>query len=122
MDADGTLYGFSKTVYVADGKEYIIEQNEQNDKEILAEDSVLIIFEETGRLSGIVADVSLLNSVMFRLYLFDGEGQDTFIKQYGDEIPQRISGEASQIQRKLGTKDTRGYRNCGITVWKVNFE
>ncbi len=116
-------YSFSKTIYIKEGERiYEIENSQSEKNEMLMEKSALIVFEEDGRLSAVIADERLINSVVFRLYLYDGKGQDTFTKVYGDEIPERISGEPLQIQRKLGTTNTRIYRNSGITVWKVQFE
>lgn len=123
VDSDGRTYDFIKTVYYKNGTKISeTSETESGNKGEFVDDRVLIILEDAGRLSGVISDESFLNSLMFRLYLFDGEGQDTFTKVFEDEIPERVSGESSKIQRKIGTSNTRVYRNCGITVWKVNFE
>ena len=125
LTAEGKTIDFSRIIYIKDGKK-TFELNQPlpqlGEMGGAVEEQVLVLFEEKGRLSAVVADKMLIDSVLFRLYLFDGEGQQTFTRVFGDEIPERISGEPSQIQRKLGTNNTRGYRNCGITVWKACVE
>lgn len=120
---DGKMSDFPRMLYIKDGElVYDRTRTEPEKGCLLVQRQALIILEENGRLSAVMADETLVNTTLFRLYLRDGAEQTVFEKVYETEIPERISGETSKIQRRIGTKNTRDYTNCGIVVWKVHFE
>ena len=120
---DGRLSDFPRMLYIKNG-ELVYDRTRTEPEEgcLLVERQALIILEENGRLSAVMADETLVNTTLYRLYLRDGADQTVFEKVYEADIPERISGERSKIQRRIGTKNTRDYTNCGIVVWKVHFE
>ena len=120
ISPEGEESQFHRTVYSKDG-EWLYDDCKEDVVYSLAEahGQALIILEENHRLSVVVCDERQLESTLFKLYLFDGKGQDLFEKVYESELPENVSGDVSKIQRKIGTGRTRNYINCGITVWKV---
>jgi len=120
---NGEGIDFPRIIYYKDGiRVYDRIKTAPEDGLGFADRQALIILEEQGRLSSVMVDESLVNSALVRLYVLDDIKQDVFEKVYEAEIPETVSGESSKIQRKLGTKNTREYNQCGVVVWKVHFE
>ena len=120
---DGTRIDFPRLVYYKDG-ELIFDRTKASPDEgfAFADRQALIVLEENGRLSSVMVDETLVNTTLVKLYVLDDGTQKVFEKVYETGIPETVSGEPSRIQRKLGTKNTRVYNQCGVVVWKVHFE
>lgn len=109
-----------RTVYMKDG---VLVYDELADpastEEKVVDRGALLILEENNRISVVFCDVKMPDSVLFRLYLFGGAGQDTFEKMCEDLIPSDVSGESTVTQRRIGSQSVRKYNNYGVSVWRV---
>lgn len=116
------LLDFPRTIYIKDGAVLSDRIKEESEDRDMLNDEILIIIEENERLSVVVCPDLLADSALFRLYLFDGIGQDVFTKVFDREVSEELSQDVSKIQRRIGTARTRNFVNCGNVVWKVNFD
>lgn len=120
---EGILSEFPRVVYVKDServRDEVVTKPEEG--HLLVSGEAVLLIEENGLLSVVVCEESLIDSALFRLYLFDGRDQTSFTKAYTAEIPESYSGEKSSVQRRIGTAMTRDFINNGISIWKVNFD
>ena len=109
-----------RNIYVKDGVTVYDERYDvlPADKNVL-DKGALVIVEEKGEISVLLCEETMPDSLLYRLLVFDGAGQDSFEKVYEGLLPAEISGEVSMTQRRLGTKSTRDYYNYGMSVWKI---
>ena len=118
VDPNGQRIDVRRYIYVKDGKKESDELAVASDEKFL-EEYALIVVEENGSLSVVMCEKSLPDSVLFKLYLYGGEGQSVFSKVYEGLLPVEISGETSLTQRRIGSRYTRDYVGYGISAWKV---
>ena len=84
------------------------------------EQETFVIIEKNGRLSLVICEDSVVDSVIFRLYVLEDKDQNVFTQTFSDAIPESFSGESSLTQRMIGTEKTSRFSNCGIAIWKIN--
>ena len=110
----------SRFVYYKDGERLVDSYSEKSvSDEDWVEKEALVLIEDKGRVSVIVCEKEIIDSVYFRLYVCGDEKQGVFTKVFEKAIPEVVSGEPSKTQRFIGTHNTLDYVNCGVMVWKV---
>lgn len=124
---DGCIYNSrvsidtERVVYARDGEiiSDISREQPREGREFL-ENYALLMMEENGRISVMVCDKAMIDSALFKLYLFGGKNQSVFEEVCAFEMSEEYSGDVSSIQRRIGTKITRGFTNCGVSIWKIH--
>lgn len=115
------LVDTQRVVYIKDG-EIVRDTVKDNPAEGhgYLKDYALLIMEENGQMSVLACDKALVDSALFRLYLFNGKGQSVFERVFAGEVSEELSGDTSSLQRRIGTTSTRDLTNCGISIWKIH--
>lgn len=123
IDSEGKTVVASRTIYIKDGaRQYEEWADSVLSDENIADQGALLILEESDKVSVVFCDAKLPDSVLYRLYLLDGVGQNVFGKVCEELLPIAVSGEDSVVQRRIGSQNMREYYNYGISVWKVQKE
>ena len=74
-------------------------------------DEALMIFESQGQVSAVLLEKGVLDSVVIRLFLLNGSGQDVFEKVYDSSDEQQYSA----IQERLDD-------SSAVSIWKIKAE
>ena len=120
MSPDGGRIDCARVVYINEGKIVSDIKKELKSDVNWIEKEALVLLEENDRVAVIVCESDVVDSVFFRLFVCSDEEQTVFEKMYQETIPEYISEESTEVQRLIGTFSTRGYVNCGVSVWKID--
>lgn len=114
--SSGAEAQFSRIVYYKDGEKKIdqVSENDTRHGEII-NNAALMVFEDQERLSFVVCDETMPDSVLVNLYVLNGAGQSVFEKVY--EVD-GIRNDESRIQRLIGADKLDG----GVSIWQVHFD
>jgi len=119
VSSSGKAYDCARVLHVKDGS-IISDNNVTGDRELL-DQYALILIEEQGRVSALLCEKGLPDSLLFELYLFDGKDQEMYEKVYETYLEEE-SDEPSIMQRRMGTSDTYKTSGCYVSLWKMCFE
>ncbi|MBO4325223.1 MAG: hypothetical protein J5845_07515 [Lachnospiraceae bacterium] len=118
---NGESFDCGRVIYVKDGvRVYDKRLAEAENGRTFMPDEALIIMEEKGRLSAFACEINMPDSMLLRLYLFNGEGQDTFTKVFEAEHIEEFTGDVSHIQRRIGAAKTKDSAGNAVSVWKIS--
>ena len=121
MTPSGNVVDCCRVLFVKDGERlYDSGFRPIKDGAGWVEKETLVVIEDHGRWSVVVCENALLDSALFRLYLYRDSEQMVFTKVYEETISESISEEPTVTQRLLGTYRTIPYYGSGVTVWKIN--
>lgn len=108
----GLELDFARQLYIRDGEMIYdrISSSPAEGRNLLSEEA-LMIFEERGEVSAVIAEKEAVDSVFIKLFLLNGSGQDVFEKVYDFDNGK----ESASVQKRLTDLST-------ISIWKVKTE